>query len=449
MARSSRYKADAQRRNILGLLFLLVVVIGLNVMPHPALTGSGMESALREVSKKLETVSGERDMKAVFTYDGITFTGWGFSRKAHINNPRIEFSEEGIPDALIVSTERLEVTADGKIATMLYVSMPKPLLLKSGEKAMARLEFPDAPVYRFDSYKDQDAKLKRHRVVLPPSFKIILDEQSAAVQVSYAENPFFQLIYDTKSGRQFSECRLQKLLIDDGIGKIALGSLVSSVTEDFEPDNRLFAEYSLNLQDIVLPEGMTNLGAISIDTRFKYNGEADANPFSDTPRSGVNELAIEKLNFVTSRFSGSAIGKLSRAPDDSLPYGKLDFSVVNLRQAVEEAKLDEEQRARWVETLQKMTGQTIETLDNATFSMTREKHANFMIGNAALEEVAGLMFSLPAQEVQLQGEGAPVHPPAGSEGPADALPTTLPSVTSEGEVPTDAPSGVPQPPVTQ
>lgn len=442
----------SKMRNVVGLLFLIMMVVVINIIPAATLTKPVLEAMLQQVSTQISQVANQKEMKASFAYDAINFRGWGLSREAYVRNPRIELSEENSPDKLTITTEAAIIKADSRTPSILYVTMPQPLLFVEQGKTLGRIEFPDAPVYRYEPFSENAVRMQRHRVALPPSFKIITDASDPSAKplnISYGEDPFIQVVYDPALKHEVSEYRIKSLMIDDGNAQIKIGNITSVASQTFDGENHVVSDYDINLQDVLLPEQFSFLGALSLEAKLHYNGEADASPLTDTPRSGMNEMTINKFNLLTSHFSGSAMGKLNRSADDSLPYGKIDFSVVNLRQALEEAQLNDEQRALWASTLQKITGQTLEAMDNSTFSFVREKHGDFHIGNASLQEVASLFFADYMKEVVIQDTTQQPNP-ASSEPPSNAVPAvpvTIPPIsTDEGDVPESSTPSTPSKP---
>lgn len=396
-----RKRKQSPVKNVLGLLLMIGFVLVILLPPPPTLMISTVRHQINELNKSLVLIGPDKGLELHVLYDDIKAKGWGFARRLVIVNPRlliIETEDDGKEIRTTIGTQHLELTSQKDAPHGLVASFTEPLTMKEENVDLLHITFNEAPQYRFTPLKEENKQIYRHSFKVPGEIKLITPqrgdtpEEVPSIDIFMDAYPKIELNYYPEENLQTSDYHITNLRIQEPEAQIGIAELTVQLSKHFVEENKLDANYSFTVKDLTTPEFMDSLGAVSGQLELGYTGEADARPLSDAPRSGINELLLKNFVMASQTLNAKASGIVKRSGDDPYPYGKIEFTLNNLKGAMDKGLLDREQYTLWTLALQRITSQTTETFDNATFTFSREKNGEFMLGAASLQEIVGLIL---------------------------------------------------------
>ncbi len=159
--------------------------------------------------------------------------------------------------------------------------------------------------------------------------------------------------------------------------------------------------------DIVLykDEAFTKPYAITVDSNVtedatlqKDIAAVDSNSVDTPPASMLGamrnrEVVLNSFTFSNPEFKLSATGKFANIKGDPLTSGHIDVNIYNLPKFLESEIVEMENRQLVENALVKITGNSLEGQQQASFSAKREQNGVLYIGNVTFEELVASIFS--------------------------------------------------------
>jgi len=387
-------------KNILGLLLMMVFVLIILLPPPVILTVPAIKRKIGELNNELIFIGSDRQLEMRLFYDDVITKGWGLARNVIVVNPRlqlIETDDDGKETVTRIKTSQLHIAAQKNTPTALKVLLNEPLVMEEEGVELLKVSFNESPHYLLSTEKEEQETVYKHQFFIPGEILLLLPQKNdssdevATIKIKLDAYPKMELLYYPQKKLQKSDYKFTNVLIEEPEAQIGLAEIEAHFNKEFTGENQISSSYQYSFRDFTTPELIESLGPISGKVEFSYTGEADARLLSDAPRTGINELMLKNAVLTSKTLTAQVNGVIKRSGDDQYPYGRLEFTLSNLQSAMDKGLLDAEQHALWTLAMQKITSQPSETFDNATFSFSREKNGEFLLGAASLQEIVGLV----------------------------------------------------------
>lgn len=431
---------------ILGLLILIAAVGIILFTGASGMSRESIEQRLRQFSDQITSEAAKSGREARFAYGNITMEGWGFNKRATVENVSLEVAEKSVLDVnrWSLSTAKMLAEPDPVTANNLVFVLPEPINVIENSQIKTVVTF-SAPL-KFTYFNGMVNKTQRIEQNFHFPDKIFLTSAQTAgepadktndVVISYDENPVFTIKSEPATGARDANYAFRDVKIAMGDGSQAtIASLSSILTEKPGADKKPVGNYKLMLVDLILRDSERTSHAYTITTNFDYTGDIPSlsmNKMTLTPENSL--ITLNQLLIASDSFKIKAEGKLMLASDDPLPSGMINVDIDNVQSLINSELVPEASRPSVMDALQKITGQPVGSLTNVTIPVKREKSGMMYIGNVTFEE---LVASLLANMIRSAPPGAPVAVPPAEQKPADA-PPPAPAVNAPPPVVAPAP----------
>lgn len=451
-------------KSVLGLMVLAVSVWVVLFSGASAITTENIELRLQQLGAHLADEAAQHGKEAKLTYGTIEVEGWGYNKRATVDNISLELSEKtplNTTHRWSFSTVQMQVLPDPMLPNNLFFVFSEPVNVIENSQLKTIISFSAPPKYGYFDGRDSKEHAVIHSLRLPSQLILTpgkavdeIENKGHTITITFDENPLMQLrlLPESHERTMVYGFRNVSIMSDDG-SQATIAALESNVHETLGADNRPQGKSQLKVLDIVLRDHEKVSKAYSLITDIDYSGDAPGLEIGNwLSGSGASDMTINQMQLATDDFKIKMTGKVSLATNDPLPSGDVNLEIENVKQFLESELIPAMAKPSLTEALQKVTGQPVAALSHATLPVKREKNGVMYVGGVTFEELAATMLK---GLFQLSAPAAKVIPPATlppdaeeEEGQGDELPASekLPNdMPQDSTTPEPAPEAAPAP----